>query len=199
MRAPRIAAIFGVLLALPAPARAEDRPSFVPAPATGEQRLSGDQLRALLADGAYECENHDARTNSCEGISAYSVRDNTLIASTVGVVLADPLVRIIVEGPAHLRGDSVCFVATELDIRVVGTALPQDQLQALVQATKTELGKMQQACQVYVRLGDMYATRAWTANGAELDPGLPSTSRFFGPNDPAPSLRAAGPAKGGAS
>jgi hypothetical protein len=186
MRALFIAA---AILSAPSLGHANERPSFVPAPTANEQRLDGPALAALLVEGATECGEYDAESHTCDSMSIYTRKNGDILMMGLALMSAEPEIGIAIEGPVHVKGDSVCADMATADIRVIARGVSSEVTSPIEQEVRREMRKMGQVCSTYTREGEDFLVRAWKQDGEELDPADRVTSRFFQLGANVPKLR----------
>jgi hypothetical protein len=171
------------------------RPSFVPPPAAGEQRLTGADLRALLVDGAIECTDFRESTQDCSNLSRYAIDPRgDVVAGAVMLMSASPRIELAVFARLDILGDAVCVANDTMDIRV----LPNDEIDAvraaeITQVVRTALAaELKPTCSVYSRSGGRLRERTFELvddAGKEIDPFQQKFSRFLKPGEAEPALR----------
>lgn len=166
------------------------RPSFVPPPAAGEERLTEAALRALISEGVVECSNHRASDNTCDALSYYTLRGGTVINSAVVLLSAENDLRLTTEGPLFFRGDAMCVDFGESDLRVTSSAPSMSEVNRRL---ADEMGQVIRGlgtmCGAYTRTPDGdYRLDLWERGAKE--PVDTSRSRFFTKGQTPPALRA---------
>lgn len=173
------------------------RPAFVAPPAAGEDRLTGAEAFALASDGAIECDDYRPSSNDCSAISRTRVTDNGEVWSD-GILLASraPHIELLVSGRVTIHDDALCFDIGSTRISVppsedLDEARAKEFERLVEESFKQEDFKA--VCATYAREGDRIRTRSFSLkrNGKaeELDPGVPSYTRFFRKDETVPPLR----------
>ena len=115
-----------------------------------DDKLTGDELKALYAATPYECSGYEPLTDSCETLAKVLMSGETMTAG--GKSMLDETSDIAITANGALNGDRICVGPNDYEIKVSG---PNTDMNGMVETqTKAFVSQFGVVCTTYYDNGD---------------------------------------------
>ena len=156
--------------------------TLVAACATTPQKgefISIQQVAAENADKPWECSDYDPATDSCAGLSKWTIKGDTVSAQSLAAIAADDQVMNITMFSTHKIVDGrICGLEGNADVLINGERFKKGENLFADIMTDLMTGVMSKICGSYYRSGTGYYAEVTNEKGKVL-PDFSANSTFF--------------------